>query len=134
LESLPAAIAVVSLLVASLPLACLGLQTMACKQWNHWYHPHHKTSVVASLLVVSSLLLQGNMIVCVIVAGLSRLWLSQVCQSLSLLACQGCVAAVVMIALLPLLSSLAASSHDLLTLFKKLSKMLRTREGAMAVS
>jgi hypothetical protein len=119
---LPAAIAIVSLLVALLLLSCLGLQTMVCKQCNHWYNCHRKTLVITSLSVVSSLLSQGNMIVCVVVGGLSRLWLSQVCQLLSLLACQGCIAAVVMIALLPLLLSLAASSLDLFTLLKSYLK------------
>ncbi len=73
-------VAVVNLLVASLPSLCLGSQTMACKRCNHRYHRHRKASVVASLLVVSSLSLQGNMVVCVVVVGLLRLWLSRAHQ------------------------------------------------------
>ncbi len=145
---LPTVVAVVSLLVALLLSSCLGLQTMVCKRCNHWYHHHRKALVIASLLVVSLLSLQDDMIICAIVVGLLRLWLSRACQLLSLSACQGCIAAVVMIALLPLLLSLAASSLGLLTLLlasqlaipplksisKKLSKMLRSREDAVAVS
>jgi hypothetical protein len=67
-------VAAVNLLVALLPSLCpLSSQTMACEQCDHWYHHHCKALVIASLSVVSLLLLQGDMIICV----------------LSLLACQG---------------------------------------------
>jgi hypothetical protein len=69
---LPVAIAIVSMLVALLPLLCLGLLTMVCKQCNHWYR-HCKALVIASFLVVSLLLSQGDMIVCVIIVGCQML-------------------------------------------------------------